>query len=285
MCLVNRMILGLLLTLISTVALAKSDCGIVLDVPPGSTLESYARIMQKNNPELKIEFRPGGMSANAINLLNSERTYFLLTTPSMFGENNPVKNPPIELIRIPVIPSFYALTNSKKEITWDKALSEKINIGFSHFGSVGHTIGLQLQQHNPKIVLVPVGGELKGLPLLLNGDLDIFILSSGTAIPWINSYKFNTLFRLQFNKKFVHNNVSLISLGFVGVFIHKSSTIEEKSRIVECLDKGLTPFESFSNSVKNLNAEAVNLSGEEINKALDAYIAMMKKYGLQSISC
>jgi len=139
----------------------------VIDYPAGGALDNQARLMMAANPDFKqLEYKIGGMSALAIRHLEENKDVIFFGSPAAFGANSPIKNPPIELVRIVLSAPLYAVTN--KDVTWDKLITEKINLGIPGLGTSHHVLALQLKEINPNIEIIPTGGDNKALPILLH---------------------------------------------------------------------------------------------------------------------
>ena len=254
-------------------------CGVVIDYPPGGTSDSYVRLLQKNNPDFRIEYKVGGLTAPAINFMAEQKDFAYFGSPVMYSAKSPFKDPPVQLIRILVGAPILALSNPNKQMSWDKLLTEKINIGVPGIGTSHHMIALQLKEHNPNIEIIPTGGDNKALPMVNNGDLDLYLVSATAGNRWVNDFKFSNLFTMYFNKPLVRGNVKLISAGFNGIFVHRDATSEQKAKIADCIERGIAPKE-WKETLRTMGAEPLDLTGKEMEDALALYISLMKKYGL-----
>jgi tripartite-type tricarboxylate transporter receptor subunit TctC len=254
-------------------------CGVVIDFPPGGTSDRYARLLQKYNSEFQVFYRPGGMSVPAVNFIGDFPNMIYLGSPVLFGNKSPVKNPPIELYKILIAAPVLALAK-KEAIDWDALLTQKINIGIPGLGTSHHIMALQLKEQNPNIQIIPTGGDAKALPLIMNGDLDVYFISATSGLNWLNQFKeIKELFRVEFNKPYVRGNVKLQSVSFNGAFIHKNATPEQKQKAISCLETAIK-HSGWTEELKAMGAGPVQLQGKEKEEALELYVETMKKYGL-----
>jgi len=251
-------------------------CNIVIDYPAGGTSDQYVRLLQKNNPNIQIEYRPGGGGALAIHQLNENKNYAWFGSPVFALSNSPVKDPPVELVRILVGAPILAVTN--KNITWEQILSgKKINIGVPAIGTSHQLIGLQLKEHNPNIEVIPTSGDNKALPMVMNGDLDVYLISATAGLKWIDDFKVQNIFTVTYNKPFVKGKVELNYLGFNGIFVHKDATPEQKAHLMACVETATTP-KDWQETLKKMGAEPIDLTGAEKDKAFAKFVQLLRKY-------
>lgn len=271
-----RKFLTIFFIIYSTTVFSQSRCGVVIDFPPGGTSDRYARLLQKYNPEYKIEYRTGGMSVPAVNFLGENSDFIYLGSPVLFGDKSPLKNPPIELYKILIAAPILAVT--AKSIDWNKLLTDNINIGVPGFGTSHHLIVEQLKEYNPKIEVISTGGDNKALPMIVNGDLDIYLISATSGLVWLDNYKqISNIFTVEFNKPFIKDNVKLQSVGFNGAFIHKNASVEQRQRAIECLDK-VTANPGWTDDLRKMGAGPVQLIGKEKEASLKLYIDTLRKF-------
>lgn len=265
-----------LLTALGTTYAAAQSCGVVIDYGPGGTSDRYARLLQKYNSEFAIEYRPGGQSVPAVNFLADKPNFIYLGSPVLFGDKSPVKNPPIELYKILIAAPILAVTT--KPLDFDKLLNGKINIGVPGLGTSHHLVGLQLKEHNKNIEVIPTGGDAKALPLLHNGDLDVYLISATTGLNWLNQFNnIKEIFKVEFNKPFVKGNIKLQSVGFNGAFIHKSATPEQRQKAINCLEDVLKQ-PGWTDALKEMGAGPVQLAGKEKDDAVKLYVETLRKF-------
>ena len=254
-----------------------NTCGIVIDFPPGGTSDAYVRAMQKNNPDIQIEYKTGGFGANAINLLNQDKNFIFFTSPGMYGSTSPIKDPPLELLRIIVGAPILALTN--KPLNFDSLLKGKVNIGVPALNTSHHMVALQLKSVNPNIEVIPTGGDNKALPMVKNGDLDLYLVSATAGTKWVPDFGFSNVFTLFFNKPLTKSGVTLHAAGFNGAFVHRDATPEQRIKALDCISKAVDQ-PSWKETLINMGAQPIDLVGPEKDKAFANYLRLMKKEGL-----
>lgn len=253
-------------------------CKMVIDFPPGGALDSQARLMMKANPNIRtLEYKLGGVSTLAIRHLEENKDFMFFGSPSAFGDKSPLKDPPIELIKIVLSAPLYAITN--KNITWDQLIKDKINLGIPGIGTSHHVLALQLKEINPEINIVPTGGDAKALPLVMNKDLDVYLVSSTNGHAWTNHFNLKTIFTISLGENFKRGSTTLTSVAFNGIFVHKDATIEQKNIILKCVEDAITST-IYQDTLTSLKVIPLNIDGKEKDRLLNQYISYMKKYGL-----
>lgn len=268
-------ILYVVLTMFASLASANT-CGVVIDFPPGGTSDRYARLLQKYNSDYRVEYKTGGMSVPAMNYIGDNPEMIYLGSPVLFGDKSPVKNPPIELYKILIGAPILAVTT--KPIDWNKLLTDKVNIGVPGLGTSHHLIVEQLKEYNPKIEVIPTGGDNKALPMIISGDLDVYLISATSGLVWLENHKqIINVFTVEFNKPFVRGNVRLQSVGFNGAFIHKNATPAQRQKAIDCLDI-VTNQSGWTDELKKMGAGPVQLVGKEKETAMKLYVDTLRKY-------
>jgi len=253
-----------------------NTCGVVIDYPPGGTSDKYARMLQKFNPEYRIEYKTGGMSVPAVNYIGDNPEFIYLGSPVLFGDKSPVKDPPIELYKILIGAPILAVT--AKPIDWNKLLTDKINIGVPGLGTSHHLIVEQLKEYNQNIQVIPTGGDNKALPMIISGDLDMYLISATSGLAWLDNHKqITNLFTVEFNKPFVRGNVKLQSVGFNGAFIHKNATASQRQKAIDCLNE-VTKQPGWTDELKKMGAGPVQLVGKEKETALKLYVDTLRRF-------
>jgi len=262
----------------SSAAAEQTTCGVVINFPPGGTSDSYARLLQKTNPEWNVEYQIGSFAAKAITFLGKNNSYVYFGSPVMFGENNPDKNPPVELYRILIGAPILTITN--KDLTLEDFESTPLNIGVPSFGTAHHMIALQLKEKNPNIEIVSTGGDKKALPMISNGDLDVYLVSKPAGLKFLKDFdSFNNLAEFKFGEPTKVNDLVIESQGFNGLFIHKDASAEQRAFIKECVDKSVAQS-AWVDTLVEKGVDPIDVTGEEKNQALEKYVDSLKKYGL-----
>jgi len=253
-------------------------CKMVIDYPPGGALDNQARLVMKANPNFKnLEYKVGGMGTIAIRHLEDNKDTIFFGSPAAFGNNSPMKNPPIELIKIVLSAPLYALTN--KSVTWDNLIKNPINLGIPGLGTSHHVLALQLEEINPNINIVPTGGDAKALPLIKNKDLDVYLVSSTNGFNWSRDFNFDVIFTIALGEDFKRGNVSLTSVAFNGFFMHKDASVEQKRTAAKCIDDAVNT-DLYKDTLKSLKVIPLNIEGKEKDRLFNQYVSFMKKYGL-----
>jgi tripartite-type tricarboxylate transporter receptor subunit TctC len=255
-----------------------ATCNMVIDYPAGGALDTQARLMMKANPEFgALQYRVGGMSKLAIHFLEEHKDYAFFGSPSAFGANSPMKDPPIELVKIVLSAPLHALTN--KGITWEQLTTSKINLGIPGLGTSHHILALQLKEINPNIEIIPTGGDAKALPLIINKDLDVYLVSATNGVNWAKDFKLDTIFTIALGEKFKRGKVELTNVAFNGIFVHRDATPEQKVAVVQCINAAVTK-DVWKDTLTSLNVQPLNIDGPEMKRIFDQYVGFMRKFGL-----
>lgn len=276
----KKIILILALSLgITTVSFAEQlSCGVVINFPPGGTSDKYARLLQKTNPDWTVEYQVGSFATKAISFLEKNKSYVYFGSPVMFGEKNPDKNPPVELYRILIGAPILTITN--KDLSLKDLETKKLNIGVPSFGTAHHMIALQFKEINPNIEVISTSGDSKALPMISNGDLDIYLVSKTSGLKFLNDFpSFKNLAEFKFGKPTKVNSLTIESQGFNGLFIHKDASDKQRNFIKQCVDKSLQD-PAWSNTLIDLGVDPLDMVGKNKDYALTKYIANLKKSGL-----
>jgi|694.fasta_scaffold03268_14 tripartite-type tricarboxylate transporter receptor subunit TctC len=263
------------LTILS--AQAGEKCGVIVDYPPGGTSDRYARLLQKYNPDFKIEYKVGGQSVPAMNFLSENPTYIYMGSPVLFGPSSPMKDPPIELYKILIAAPILAVT-TRTDLNFRDILNNKINIGVPGFGTAHHFIGEQLKSVNPKVEVISTGGDAKALPLIMNKDIDLYLISATSGLNWLKQFQsVNKTFEVRMDKPYQSNGITLTSVGFNGAFILKTASAEQKEIARRCLDKAISNV-GWTRDLEQMGAGPVQIAGEAKDKELQKYIEMSTRY-------
>lgn len=253
-------------------------CGVVINFPPGGTSDKYARLLQKTNPDWVVEYQVGSFATKAISFLGKNTSYVYFGSPVMFGEKNPDKNPPVELYRILIGAPILTITN--KNLTLEDLKTKSLNIGVPSFGTAHHMIALQLKEKNPNIEIISTSGDSKALPMISNGDLDIYLVSKTSGLKFLNDFKsFKNLAEFKFGQPTKVNGMVIESQGFNGLFIHKDATKKQREFIANCVDKSLKD-PVWKNTLTELGVDPLDMQNKIKDNALSKYVESLKRHGL-----
>ncbi len=273
----KKVITSIALSALISSAIAKDTCGVVIDVAPGGIADRYARLLQKYNPNFNVFFKPGGLGIPAVNHLRDNPTHIYLSTPALFGDKSPLPNPPLELHKIVLAAPIMAVTN-KPNVDLNFILTGKANVGIPAVNTAHDLIAEQLKLLNPNIQIIPTGGNSRALPLIMTGELDVFIVSAGDGIGWINQFKtVKEIFKISLGNTLKVKDAEILNVGFNGAMLYKNATPEQKEFAKECLAKAITNDNWFED-MKELHANPVRLSEKERDNLLSQYIGLLRKF-------
>ena len=260
------------LSLVGAANASTNSCGMVIGFQPGGAADKVARLFQKYNPDFQIQYRPGANGVLAIRFMAENPEFSYLANPLL-------DDTPVELYKILTAPSNMLLTG-KSAVDLDKLLTGKVNIGYANTTIPQYTILQQLANANPNINLVPVGSDIKALPMLINGDLDVYPANIISALPWLDQYKgrLSNILTIEFNKPFVKGNVRVESLGFTGLLLHKNATATQRQNAINCLEKAMSQ-PGLAEELREWNANPVMIGGKEKDALLKRYIDLKTKLG------
>ena len=265
--------------MISTSTFANT-CTIVIPLPPGGAFDVYARTMQRINKDVVIEYKPGAYMSQAIGYIESNKQYAILSVPSHYSLQNPLLKEHTSTIEpIRVIASSDQIILSNKDIDLKKLLTEKINIGIPLLGGPQHLIAMQIKEKNPNVEIVPLGGDVKALPVLKLNDVDAYITSSTNALKWIESFNFKQIVRVPAIKSITQNGITLTNVSSNLIFMHKNSSAEQKNNINECIDK-IVKSDQWEEALKSMNVTPLDINGKEKDKIIQDYQKILHNYGL-----
>lgn len=270
--------------ILSTLLLASSStfagtCGIVIPLPPGGALDIYARTMQRINKEVVVDYKPGAYMAQAINYIENNKSYAILSVPSMYSTQNPlvkdhVNN--IELIKIISSSDQVVLTN--KGLNFQQLLTGKINIGIPLVGGPQHIIAMQIKEKNPDVEIIPLGGDVKALPAIKLNDVDIYITAAANADKWVEEFKFKQVVRVPAARTITEQGVQLTNMVYNSIFVHRGATQEQRENIVNCVND-VTRTDEWNKTLKSIGVTSLDVQGKEKDKVISDYIKMLQKYG------
>lgn len=259
-------------------AVSANTCKMVIDYPAGGALDTQARLVMKANPNVnRLEYKIGGVSSIAIRHLEENKDTIFFGSPAAFGNNSPIKNPPIELVKIVLSAPLYAITN--KDVTWENLIKDKVNIGVPGIGTSHHVLALQLKEINPDINIIPTGGDAKALQLVGNKELDMYLVSATNGYNWAQNFNYKIIFTISLGEKFKRGDVELTSVAFNGMFMHKDATVEQKATAIKCIEDAVTS-ELYKSTLQSLKVTPLNIDGKEKDRLFNQYVGFMKKYGL-----
>ena len=262
----------------STASLAAYKCTLLVPFPPGGATDIMSRTLQIGNPDIEVDYKPGAFGSVAINQMNKTSNTFILSPAIMYSAKNPIKNLDIELNRIVFAMPIKILT--KKYINLEDIADSPIKIGVSCKGCPFEGLALEIKDKNQNVSLIVTGGDAKALPMIMNGDLDIYLTTGVIADNWTNNFKdIKVIGEIPFNKTLKIKDIELENLAHSGIFTKTSLSNEEKNSINNCINKSVTS-EEFTNQVKKTNLPYVSLSQTESQQILSKYIAFMRKHGL-----
>ena len=264
--------------LLSTSAFAADTCTLLIPFPPGGSTDIRARSLQLGNSNIDIEYKPGAFGSVAINQMKKTNNSFLLSPAFMYSAQNPVKELDIELNRIMFSPPIKIITN--KNINLNDLADKPLKVGIPCKGCQFEGLALEIKNKNPNVSIIPTAGDAKALPMIMNGDLDIY-LGLGIVIDvWASSFEnIKIIGEIPFNKTLKIQNIELINLAFSGIFTKGKIDSSEKAAIENCINKSVTSKE-FSEQTKNNNLYYVNMSHKESQQILESFLKFMHKYGL-----
>ena len=264
--------------LLSTSAFAADTCTLLIPFPPGGSTDIRARSLQLGNSNIDIEYKPGAFGSVAINQMKKTNNSFLLSPAFMYSAQNPVKELDIELNRIMFSPPIKIITN--KNINLNDLADKPLKVGIPCKGCQFEGLALEIKNKNPNVSIIPTAGDAKALPMIMNGDLDVYLGIGIMVDRWKSSYEnIKIIGEIPFNKTLKIQNIELINLAFSGIFTKGKIDSSEKAAIENCINKSVTSKE-FSEQTKNNNLYYVNMSHKESQQILESFLKFMHKYGL-----
>lgn len=257
-----------------------TTCNVVLPYSASGPATEYTRIMQKNNPDVgqQLQYAPGAFAVPGISFLEKNKDWMMNASPMMFSTKNPQKNPKVELISIPIL--YGQLGISNKDVTFHDLLTKPLMVAYPIVGGSQHLIALQLQKANPKLTLVPTGSLPKGLQLVVNKEVDVFIMTSHSVRQHVNEFHLRTVFELPKNKKAVTiEGVRLDNFGMFAVFAHADASVSEKENIRKCV-RGFMSSPTWVSDLAAVEAAPSTFTKAEQEKYLADFIKALEDNGL-----
>lgn len=252
------------------------QCTIVSPLKPGGAFDSIIRILQKYNPDITHTYKPGAYSLPAIDYADKNPEVAILSLPAMYSKNSPEKNPNVEILKI--IGSYDHGIITSKNIKFSDLLTKKVNIGVNFLGSPGHIIAEQIRLKNPNAQLIPFGGDSAALVPLKMGDVDAYVSAFPSIDKWHNEYQFKILAKIGTNDV-VQDNVTMMNVSRVGIFMSKNATDAQKERLMKCIDTALNN-EELKKEFRDIFLTPLNITGKEANKHIQKYIDTLNLYGI-----
>lgn len=272
-----KKLLATVLFLFSMTAWANT-CTMVLPYPTGGSGDLYGRIIEKQNRDIIIQYRPGAFASVGVSALNQNKDWFMLSVANMHSNNNPNKNPNVELIKALFVIDSMIITG--KDITFNDLLTKKVNVGIPLPSHTHHVISLNLKQKNPDLEIIQFGADTKALTSVINGDIDAYVISSPIGNEWLKQFpKLRMLADVPFGKPFRAGGVTLESLNFFGVFVHKDATPEQKQHALNCINRSISQ-PGYSEEFARIGIKTRDFTDRERDQLLEGYIRGMRQVGL-----
>lgn len=273
-----KMFLSSLVLYLFLIPVWANSCTMVLPFPAGGSSDLYSKIIQKQNTDIVIQYKPGAFAAVATSAMQTNKDWFMLSVANMYSAGNPNKNINLELLKILFFIDSMIITN--KNISFSDLLTKKVNVGVPVIGHTHHAISLAIKQKNPNLEVISFGGDVKALPALISGDIDAYVISSPIGNNWLSQFpSLNLVSDIPFNKPYMSEGVVLESLNFFGVFVHKDATPEQKQHALNCIQKSISQpgyVEEFS----RIGIKPKEFNGKEKDNILNRYITSLRLVGL-----
>jgi len=270
----------ILLLLSSTISLASANekCTLLIPFPPGGASEINARSLQIGNSNIGIEYKPGAYGNSAINYMNKSKNTFLLSPAMMYSANNPNKDLNVKMNRIVFGSSVKIITI--KNYTLNDLLTKPLKIGIHNPGSQFEAFAKEIKNKNTKIIIVITGSDVKALPMIMNGDLDVYFSTGPNVDAWTKMFdNIKVIGEIPFNETINIGEIKLKNLSFAAIFTNKGLTKEEEIIIDNCLDQA-TNNQKFSEYVIKNNIPHLKVDKNVSTNLLEEYIKYLQNYGL-----
>lgn len=256
------------------------QCVMVVPFAPGGSSDIYARIIQKYNPNIRVEYRPGAFAANGVQALETNHSWFMITTPALFSAANPNRDPSVELMQImfPLDASIVTGNNT----TLEDLSNKKINFGIPILGQIHHITALIMKERNPQLEIIPMGNDgPKAFTALLNKDIDVMTSSLPNAHEWVRKFpgQLRVLADIPFNRGFTYNGVRIENLNFFGMFVSRDASAEQKQAAVDCVNRAAQD-PGHDEDFRRIGIQPNRIQGAEKNRLLAEHIKLLRKHGL-----
>lgn len=268
----------LLAALLTASALVNAQtCTIIVPQKPGGASDVVARILQKHNQNIVVDYKPGAYIIPAMAYADKNTGVGILTTPAMYGKNSPEQSPNVDIVKIFGAYDHGILTN--KNVTFNDILTKKINVGISFVGSPAHVIGEQLKSKNPNIELVAFGGDANAFTATKSGDVDVYITAWPSVDKWSAEHNFKVLAKIPSSGNYTQEGVTLTNVSRFGIFMSKNATKEQKTSMLGCINAAFSDPE-IKKDFKNIHMNVLNQEDKEAEKTVNLYIETLKQYGI-----
>jgi len=271
----KKIILSLLLAAASYAN--AQTCTIVLALKPGGATDIIARILQRYNPDIVVDYKPGAYAIPAMSYIDKNTRAVILSQPAMYSKQSPNQEPNVDVIKV-----FGAYDHgivTSKNLTFNDLLTKKINIGISFIGSPAHVIGEQLKSKNPKIELIAFGGDTTAFTSVKNGDVDAYITAWPSIHNWTTDHGFKNLARINSINGTTQEGIELSNVSRVGLFMSKNATQEQKAETLKCVNKAINN-EDAKRELKENHLTILNQEGNDAVKSIQTYVNTLKYYGI-----
>jgi tripartite-type tricarboxylate transporter receptor subunit TctC len=205
--------------------------------------------------------------------IENHRDFGLLIVPSLYSTQNPFK---INVEPLKIFSGTDQLILSNKDITFDTLLTGEINLGVPFLGGPQHMLALKIKEKNPKLEIVPLGGDAKAMTVIMNKDVDAYISSVAITQRWVDDFKFKALLKIPVLKTTTYRGITFNNLTVNTLFVHKDASPTQKAKLLQCLDNTIAS-PSWDTDLKALGVTPLNISGSEMESIINTYIDTLKK--------
>lgn len=263
----------------TNLAFADNRCLLVIPFPPGGASEINARSIQAGNNNIEIEYKPGAYGNSAINYMVQSKNAMMLSPAMMYSVNNPVKDLDITMNRI-LFGSSVKIVTTKKEINLTDLKHKTLRIGIHNKGSQFEAFAKEIKNKNPNIIIVITGSDVKALPMLMNGDLDVYFSTGPNIDNWTRMFdNIKVIGEIPFNEAIKIDDISLKNLSFAAIYTKKLLDEQEEKIINQCLDQAVVS-NKFKSYIEKNNIPYIQVDKKSSKDLLDEYKEYLKTYGL-----
>lgn len=254
-----------------------STCSIIIPQRAGGATDVVARVMQRHNNNIIVDYKPSAYAATAISHADKNPSIGILAYPMMYSKNNPDQNPNVDVIKIFGAYDHGIVTN--KNISFSDILKKKLNVGISFIGSPAHVIGEQLKAKNQQLELIAFGGDANAYAAVRNGDVDVYISALPNIEKWSNEQGFKVLSRIPAIGNTVQEGVTMTNVSRFGIFMSKNASEEQRQNMLKCINDALNS-KTIKSDFKAINLNMLNEEGKEANKTIQFYNDILRYYGI-----